>query len=73
MWCYTVLHINIEGIVTFLTSGLCYVYRFLADRFVEGTCPLCGYEVSNKPEMMLLIVLMLRSIKTKILIIFSNG
>ena len=21
-----------------------FVYRFLADRFVEGTCPLCGYE-----------------------------
>ena len=23
------------------------VARFLADRFVEGTCPLCAYEVSE--------------------------
>lgn len=22
-------------------------YRFLADRFVEGTCPHCGSDVSN--------------------------
>jgi hypothetical protein len=22
-----------------------YEYRFLADRFVEGTCPRCGYDV----------------------------
>ena len=24
----------------------CRFYRFLADRFVEGTCPFCNYEVS---------------------------
>ena len=23
-----------------------YYLRFLADRFVEGTCPLCGFHVS---------------------------
>jgi len=28
-------------VVSFLVL---YPYRFLADRFVEGTCPLCGYE-----------------------------
>lgn len=25
--------------------NLFFINRFLADRFVEGICPLCGYEV----------------------------
>lgn len=29
------------------------VIRFLADRYVEGTCPLCGFEVSNKERLSL--------------------
>ena len=28
-------------------DDVCGVARFLADRFVEGTCPLCAYEVSE--------------------------
>ena len=33
-------------IVILLILVMCLLFRFLADRFVEGTCPFCSYEVS---------------------------
>ncbi len=36
------IHFNsVVGVI----AALSFDCRFLADRFVEGTCPLCNYEV----------------------------
>lgn len=43
-------HIHSNGFFQLETSEQTYCeddQLFLADRFVEGTCPNCGYDVSN--------------------------
>ena len=39
--------IHFGNVGSFHTEILYCFYRFLADRFVEGSCPFCNYEVGQ--------------------------
>ena len=58
----------------FVDNSSPFICRFLADRFVEGTCPFCNYEVIlEKTRFYLILAAHFFHVLTEILGSFNNG